>query len=322
MKNLFIISCLFLPYFLTAQKVSKKQVKKAKKYFEKFIVLAEENEFDDALLELENAINSNPNKVEYHLAKVDVLFSKKEIQQAIGYLNRTVDLFPEESTVYNARAVMMDGVRYFEFAIKDFTKAIAYAKNKKERAVYYSNRGGSKSQIMDYHGAYEDLMKAYELDMNNKDVLNNLATLCDEVGKPDETLMYLNKIIELDSTYIPAYVNIGFKYQLMGNHEKAIKCFSKVLELNPGEALAYSNISYSFMKIGKLKEALENINQSIELNSLNPYAYRNRALIYLEKKEIAKACEDINSGLKKGFTKSFGNELNELKNKYCKGVQN
>ena len=49
--------------------------------------------------------------------------------------------------------------------------------------------------------------------------------VCDEVGRADETLVYLNRIIELDSTYIAAYVNIGFKYQLMGNHEKAIKYF-------------------------------------------------------------------------------------------------
>lgn len=322
MRILIIILCLLFPLVLFSQKVSKKKAKKADRYFKKSIEFAGVDQFDSALLEIENAIDFNPNKVEYHLAKVDVLFSTKNIQEAIGYLNKTVDQFPKESAVYNARAVMLDGVRYFEFAIQDFTKAIFYAKNKKERAVYYSNRGGSKSQVMDYDGAYEDLIKAYELDADNKDVLNNLAMVCDEVGRPEETLIYLNKIIELDSTYIPAYVNVGFKYQLMGDHKKAIRYFLKVLELNPNEALAYSNMSYSLMKIGELDEALKSINKSIELNSLNPYAYRNRALIYLELDDISRVCENVEAGLEIGFSKSFGKELEELKEKYCRGVRN
>ena len=322
MKTLFLFCFLISPCFLFCQKVSKKQKKKAAKYFKECVVLLDEEKYSDAVIKINNAITENPKELEYHMSKVTILFELNRIQEAIGYLNKTVDLFPNKSVIYNMRGGVMEMVRYFEFAVEDFSQAIKYADNDKERAIYYSNRGGSRSQLMDYEGAYEDLMNAYKLDANNKEVLNNLAAVCDEVGRPDETLVYLNRIIELDSNFVAAYVNIGYKYQLMEKHEKAIDYFEKAIKLDPEGELGYSNLSYSLMKTGRLEEALENINISISLNSINPYAYRNRALIYLEKGNFFRACDDIDEGIKKGFSKSYGNELEELKEEHCQGTRN
>lgn len=71
-------------------------------------------------------------------------------------------------------------------------------------------------------------MRAYQIDSLDLSVLTNLATVCDEVGKGELTLKYLHKVLELDSTFISAWGNIGFKYQQMGNYNKAITYFNKV----------------------------------------------------------------------------------------------
>lgn len=322
MKNLFLLTLLFFPVFLFSQKISKKQIKKAKAHYELCINHIEKNNAAKALTEIESAISANPKEVEYHITKVNVLFELEEMDQGMGYLNRTVSLFPEEAEPYLIRASIFSIIREFESAIADFSKAIELAETDEDKVAYLAFRGGTKSQIMDFEGAYDDLMEAYKMDSDNKDVLNNLAMICDEIGKPDETLVYLNRIIELDSTYIPAYVNIGFKLQLMERHEEAVTYFNKAIKLAPNEALGYSNISYSLMKLGKLDEAMENINKSIDLNPINPYAYRNKALIYLEKKEISNACENIDIGLEWGFSKSYGDELEKLKEEHCVGVRN
>ncbi|MGK0387423.1 MAG: tetratricopeptide (TPR) repeat protein [Maribacter sp.] len=322
MRTLFLFCFLIFPCFLFCQKISKKQKKKAAKYFKECIICLDEERYSDAVININNAITENPKELEYHISKITILFELDRVQEAIGYLNKTVDLFSDKSAIYNMRGGVMEIVRYFELAVKDFGQAIKYADNDKEKALYYSNRGASRSQLMDYEGAYEDLMNAYKLDGKNKEVLNNLAAVCDEVGRPEETLMYLNHIIELDSNFVAAYVNIGYKYQLMEKHEKAISYFKKAIKLDPKGELGYSNLSYSLMKIGLLEEALENINKSISLNSINPYAYRNRALIYLEKGNIFNACDDIDEGIEKGFSKSYGNELEELKKEHCQGTRN
>ncbi len=322
MRKLVLLLLLMIPFCVDAQKVSKKQAKKAEVHFKTSIEQLGIEKTDEALDEINTAISLNPNLIEYHLYKVEVLFMSNKPEEGMGFLNTTIKTFSESPEGYNARGSIFEAIRQFEWAIKDFSKAIEFAKNKKNKALYYSNRGGAKVQIMDYEGAYDDLLNAYNLYPKSLDVLNNLAMVCDEVGKKEETLIYLNKIISVDSTYIPAYVNLGFKYQLMGDHEKAITYLSKAIELNPNEELGYSNLSYSLLQLGKLDEAMEAINTSIDLNPMNPYAYRNRALIYLAKNDTLNACDDIEEGLLKGFSKSYGTELEELRDEHCKGTRN
>ncbi len=73
------------------------------------------------------------------------------------------------------------------------------------------------------------------------------------------------KILEIDSTFVGAYVNIGFKYQEMGDPTTAIKFFNKAIELEPDEPLSYSNETYNKYKLGELNSALSDINLSIKL---------------------------------------------------------
>jgi Tfp pilus assembly protein PilF len=129
--------------------------------------------------------------------------------------------------------------------------------------------------------------------------------------------MYLNKAIEIDSAYYPAYANIGFKYQEMGQHEKAIEYYDMVLSFAPDEPLGYSNRSYNRMKVGDLKGAMKDIEKSLKLYPSNPYAYKVRALIYIESEKIDKACEDLQTALDKGYTITFGNEVLDLQKQYC-----
>jgi hypothetical protein len=63
------------------------------------------------------------------------------------------------------------------------------------------------------------LKKAYLIDSIDTGTLNNLAAISDEVGKGDETLKYLFRVLELNPRFYQAYGNIGFKYQQMGNHK-------------------------------------------------------------------------------------------------------
>jgi tetratricopeptide (TPR) repeat protein len=123
--------------------------------------------------------------------------------------------------------------------------------------------------------------------------------------------------VEVDSTFYPAYGNIGFKYQEMGQYDKAIEYFNKVLEMSPDEPLGYSNRSYCRLKTGDIKGAKSDIEKSLKLYPGNSYAYRIRALIYLEEGKTDKACEDFRTALNKGFTEMYGDEVLQLLKKHC-----
>jgi tetratricopeptide (TPR) repeat protein len=144
------------------------------------------------------------------------------------------------------------------------------------------------------------------LDSTSIAILNNLAIACDEVGKPDLTLVYLNRIISIDSTFIGAYINLGYKYQ------KTLEYLNKAASLNPNEAFVYSNRSFSRLKVNDLKGAHEDLDKSIKLYPGNSYAFKVKALILIEEKNYTESCKHLNTASELGYTAQYGLEVEEL----------
>lgn len=253
-----------------------------------------------------------------YLDEANELLDKEEYKEALETLDLAISEMPDSVALYDMRGAIFEAFKLFDKAIKDFTIAVEKTSDVELKAHFLSNRGGSKYKIRDFTGAYDDLIKALDVDPSNIDALNNLAVVCDEMDKPDEALKYLNQIIQVDSNYVPAYVNLGFKYQGMDEHQKAIEYFDKALSLAPEEALAYSNRSFSKLKINDLKGAMKDINRSIKLFPSNSYAYKIRALILIEKNKVKDACADLTKASDLGYSAQYGSEVNYLKGRYCK----
>ncbi|WP_196886410.1 tetratricopeptide repeat protein [Aureivirga sp. CE67] len=237
---------------------------------------------------------------------------------AVAKLNEGINVHSKNPILYESRGVIYDALTLFDKALEDFDTALNLTENIKYKSILYSNRGATKYKIRDFQGSYKDVKKAIELDKNNLDALNNLASVCDEVGKPEETIVYLKKILEIQPKYTAAYVNLGFKYQTMGKHKEAINYFNQAISLDPNEPFAYSNRSFSKLQTKDLDGAMQDILKSLTIYDANSYAYKIRALILIEQKKYETACDDLNTASKLGYTNQYGSEVDELKEKYCK----
>jgi tetratricopeptide (TPR) repeat protein len=263
------------------------------------------------------ALYIEPKNTRYLLLKASALDHAGQYQAAYDTYTTMIQLDPKDIIAYNNRGLLLSRLQEYELALKDFDDAINLNPPDTGIVGLYLNRGSVKTSIRDFIGAYEDYTKALSYDSLNIAVLNNLAGVCDEIGKGDLTLKYLNKIITIDSSFIGAYANIGFKYQEMGDYKTAITYYNKVLEMDPREALGYSNRSYNRYKLGENEAALKDINESIRLYPGNSYAYRVRGLIYLAMKDPNRACKDFTKALEQGFTRMYGEEVENLKKKHC-----
>lgn len=312
MKKLFLLSvfnccCILMLFSQTSSEI----YKNASDEYDK-------KNYAKALSLLTAAIKKDPAHVDCILLKADVLTRLNRHQEAFDAYSEAIALSPKNIRAYNNRGLLLQSIQETEFSIRDFTAALGFASTDSMRFLLLLNRGASKINIRDYQGAYDDFTKAYQIDSLEIGLLNNLAAVCDEVGKGDKTLYYLKKILTIDSTFLGAYVNIGFKYQEMGDHKTAIEYFNKAIALEPNDGLAYSNKAFNEYKLGDLKNALSDINQSLKLYPTNSYAFRNRALIYIAKNDISKACDDINKAIELGFGKMYGDEVDKLRDKYCR----
>ena len=275
-------------------------------------------EFRLSLKKAQKAIDLDSTNVDFFILKARSLNNLERYQESYEVYCEAIYRFPYEASLYNTRGNILLHSRKYDYAIQDFTIAIDLETNDTLANDYLINRSSAKSRKRDFEGAYDDLQIAYAFNPKEVATLSNLGLISDEIGKGDETLKYLLEAIEIDPTYTVAIVNIGYKYQEMGQHEKAIEYFNKVLEFDPNEPLGFSNRSFNKYKLGDLKGAMKDINRSIKLYPENSYDYRIRALIYIEQEKIEKACEDLQISIDKGFVVSYGEEVVELQNEYCK----
>lgn len=294
----------------------------AEKLYEQASDFYDKEEFAKAFTLVNEALKKSPGNSKYLLLKGNIYSMTSQYQEAYDTYTAGIQRDSSNAYLYNQRGLLLQRVRQPENAIIDYSAALKLRNSDTMKVSLFLNRGASKIDIRDFQGAYDDFMEALKLDSLNIGTLNNLAAVCDEVGKGELTLMYLNKILKIDSTFIGAYGNIGFKYQEMGDYKTAIRYFNKVLEMAPDEPLGYSNRAFNKYKLGELESALSDINKAISLYPANSYAYWTRALIFLAMNEKVMACRDIEEALRKGYTKMYGDAVELLKKQNCSGIKN
>jgi type IV pilus assembly protein PilF len=131
--------------------------------------------------------------------------------------------------------------------------------------------------------AYVEFQKAYELDPNNRDVLNAIGYIYlfyfDEVPK---SIDYFEKAVKVDPHFSDGYNNLGVANEKLGRFEKAISYYRKALSnpLYPTPQKAYVNMGTSYYRIGKYKEATAAFKDAIERDPNMELAYLKLALCY------------------------------------------
>lgn len=285
-----------------------------KSYSEKII----NERYDAAIKEMQKLIQANPEDFDLCLEIGDVFERTQMYDSSLYYFDKAIKIDPDHPEPYNRKGIIFCNAGFYDEAYDLFTEAIERADDE-IKYTYYPNRATTFSSRRNFQKAYEDLMVAYKHIPEDLAVLNNLSSICNELGKNEEAIQYLYDVLEIDSMFIGAYVNLGFIYQEDGKHNEAIPLFTKAIEMDPDEGISYNNRAYSYLQIGEVKKAMKDVKKSIDLYPSNSYAYRNQALIYLEMKgKEDEACESLNKAYQLGFVEMYGDEILELFKKHCK----
>jgi len=269
---------------------------------------------------MDSLIRESPHQARYYYFKAYSLELEGKKNSSLELLNLALDLMPDSASLYEARAHLYASVNRLPSALADFSQALKLSTGMGKDFVLRAlvNLGSAKIRLRDFKGAYKDLMRAYELDSTDVYVLNHIATLHNEFGEKEKALAYLHKIIETDSSFVSAYINIGFYLQGEEKWKETLAYFDKAVSVAEDDPLIYSNRSLTRLKLGDTEGALEDINHSIKLHPINSYAYKIRALLYLELGIKGLACRDLETALERGYRQEYGEEVDELLAQHCK----
>lgn len=289
---------------------------------ERAIELAKENykngDYEKALQILNSAVELFPNNTKIINERAIANAYNGKVRETFEDFRLSIKIDSTNADTYNSRGTFLLVNELPKESIRDFDKALEFAKREGLIDSIIFNRSSAKSMIRDFESAYDDLMILYKKDSTNIDVVGNLGTILDEVGRKDDALKFMKKAMELDPTRFESYSNIAFFLSQEEKYEESIMYCSKALELKPDQPYTLNNRGFAYLKSGKIKEALADIKKSISIDPYNSYAFKNLALVYVEENDLDAACEALERAKKLDFELRYGNEVNLLISKHCK----
>jgi tetratricopeptide (TPR) repeat protein len=277
-----------------------------------------EKKYEEALTFYTKIWEKDSLNFDLYMERGIVHYELQDGQKAHDDFTKAAAIKPESSEPYHRRAILFLALRYNEEAILDNTRALDLATDDTIRMISYMNRGNAKQQKRDFQGAYEDYSRGYLYDTSDVTILNNMATVLDELGRVDESLQYLRKVIQMKPDFIAGYVNLGFQFTKLKRYKEAIQYFDKALTIEKDEPLTLNNRGLARYYLKDYKGAMADINKSILVYPTNSYAFKNRALVYLALRQNDKACIDLEKAKELGFEEAYGTEVEELTKTHCK----
>ena len=123
-------------------------------------------------------------------------------------------------------------------------------------------------------GALEEYRLSQLVDADRPEANVNLGWLASRLGSLGEAEGYYRKAIELDETFIPAYVNLADLYRMQERDVEGEQLLRSVLVEFPRSAELHHVLGLSLVRQGRLEEALELFAKAVELQpDVSRYAY-------------------------------------------------
>ncbi len=113
---------------------------------------------------------------------------------------------------------------------------------------------------------------------------------------PDQAIDYLNRALEIDAKYAPAYQALGFAHYKKKNFGLAAEAYRRFLELSPGDSKVRVSLGVIYEELGKADLAEEEYRKAYEIDG-NPEAGFGLAKIFYNQKKLEAALEYAEAAL-------------------------
>lgn len=221
----------------------------------------------------------------------DTSIAKLLLDSAIYHLNEAVRIYPTHS---NAWLLMGNAMYQRDHKATDAIPVYEKAATFRVGGYYdaYFNLGIVYNDANNGTKAKENLLKAYGMKPEVKEIRFLLAQAYAKMNKPDSVNYWLQKGSELKKIEAHDYYQIGTSYgKVANNFPLAIEYLKKAIEMNPKAELYYEDLGVAYGLSGRFDEAIAISEKLIEVNPKYPAGYFNAGVSYRNKGNIAKANE-------------------------------
>lgn len=118
---------------------------------------------------------------------------------------------------------------------------------------------------------------------------NRGVALEDDPASHDQAIDTYHKVLQLDSNFAPAHINLGTLHYNAQDYEKAEYHYRKAIECDPRYALAYFDLGNVLDETGRIPEAIQAYKTALQLAPTYADAHYNIALAYERTRETRRA---------------------------------
>jgi tetratricopeptide (TPR) repeat protein len=231
----------------------------------------------------------------------------KNDSTALQFLNRALELAPDNGYFYYKRAELLADMNDTDGAMADYTRSI----EKEQDPEAYHGRGLVKFQLVDINGAIKDYDDAIKKDSLFSEAYLNRGIAKVEINDTEGAIQDFTSAIEvkkyedegqeqiLDAI---AYFERGKCYEKQGKYPEALEDFNKSLQLDPTNGGIYYERAVCKAQLGDFDGSLEDYSKAIEADKMAAESYNNRGLIKLQLVDYEGSISDFSKAYEKDTT--------------------
>lgn len=192
-------------------------------------------------------------KAKKYLAKGIELVEKRNYQEAIEELKKSIKENPNEPNVYIYLAAAYNNLWQYEQSLTWLDRALLHDKKKEHYASIHFNRGLNQKKLKLYEESLESINKCLNSDPNRADAHLLKGNVLREQGKLVEALESLDEALKLKLEYVIAMNSKVELLRLMGKKIDAERLTNKIDELKLN---SYKKTILDSLNIQKLPNSL------------------------------------------------------------------
>ena len=213
-------------------------------YAERAYIYYENEGYDEAIADLQKALDLDSTKLEYLHLLADVYLDYFQSRKALETMKKAVALHPE--SIYT-----MLKLSEFQLILKKYQESVS---------------------------TIEEVLKKDPL---NADAFFMYGLNLKEQGKTEQAVKYFQEAVENDPDLIDGWINIG-QLQEQLNNPKAIEYFNTAIEIDPSNIEAMHAKAMYLQNTEQLEAAISIYRQINRINPQYVEAYLNAGLLYLD----------------------------------------
>ncbi len=280
--------------------------------------LIELKKYSRAKVLIDSLISVYPNKTSYQLHRINLISNSIGRLEAIVEMERLLSTDSTNVQKLNFYSDLLSISGYLAKADSVLSTTLRHCETDTQKAWVFYHQSLVKKRMLDYEAANTYGEAALQLFPNSLTYLANLAIVHMATKDYEKVLFYNLRAYEIDKNNDILLNNIALTHSLMGNYKEAIEIYQKLLVKNPYEPKTLNNLGYAYVQAGKVEMGIEMIRESLNYWSNNSYAHKNLGLAYIKQKNKKQACICFDTALLLEYTRDYGQEVLELKQKYCK----